>query len=57
MPELVRSRLPKIDPESLPELVRPIGIFGSHSDTARRQADDPNETSLEAYLYELHRTT
>lgn len=55
MSEVVPLHLPKIDPESLPELVRPTGMFGSRRDTARRQADDAAETSLEAYLYELHR--
>jgi len=54
MSDIVRLRLPKIDPEFLPEIVPPIGLFGSHSDAARRQADDCHQPSLEAYLYELH---
>ncbi|HKT86186.1 MAG TPA: hypothetical protein VJQ77_08890 [Novosphingobium sp.] len=53
MSEVVRLRLPKIDPESLPEIVPPIGLFGSHSDAARLRPDDC-QPSLEAYLYELH---
>lgn len=54
MSEVIRLHLPKIDPESLPEIVRPTGLFGSHSDTAQRQAGASHQPSLEAYLYELH---
>lgn len=57
MSEVVRLRLPKIDPDSLPEIVRPIGLFGSRTDDARRQAGDTRQPSLEAYLYELHPAT
>lgn len=55
MSEVVPLHLPKIDPETLPELVRPTGMFGSRRDSARRHASDATDTSLEAYLYELHR--
>lgn len=54
MSEVIRPHLPKIDAESLPELVRPIGLFGSRSHAARRQAGEVNDALLEAYLYELH---
>lgn len=54
MSEVVRLHLPKIDPESLPEIVPPIGLFGSHSEAARRQSNASRQPSLEAYLYELH---
>jgi hypothetical protein len=52
MPEAVRFQLPKITPESLPGLVRPVGMFGSYSD--RRRRGDAKIPALEDYLYRLH---
>jgi hypothetical protein len=54
MPEAVRFQLPKITPDSLPGLVRPVGMFGSYSDRRRRKGGDAEIPALEDYLYRLH---
>lgn len=54
MSEVVRLHLPKIDPDSLPEIIPPLGLFGSHSEAARPRTEDCRQPALEAYLYELH---